>query len=404
VARDHYQVLGVPRDATEKEIKTAFRKLAKKYHPDVNKNEPKAADRFKEVASAYDVLSDKDKRTKYDSELRFGGFTGRSSSSSGSAGSPFGGFGGFGGTSAGRRSTAGSTGAPRGFGSPFDTGAEAPNAESFSDIFNEFFRQGGGRAPGSTSSAGTSSARAKPKPPDKGADVDSPITLSLRDAINGSKPTIELRLRRSCPDCNGTGSAMGKPAATCPDCSGTGKKNAGGAVPFSRKCERCNGSGKAVLLPCSACDGQGVREVSEKIRVSIPPGVDEGSRIRVRGKGAPGTNAAPAGDLFLVVKIGPDDSFKRDGKNLMGEVRVHVLNAILGTTVDVETLDGKASMKIPPGTQGGQKFRLKGKGVPAAKEGEEPGDLYVTVQLETPRNLDDESRELVRQLKERLKV
>ncbi len=394
MAKTHYEVLGVPRGSNEKDIKTAFRKLAKKYHPDVSGNDPKSADRFKEVASAYDVLSDKDKRAKYDQMLNLGAFGGTSSTSGGSRGGRRTGTSGFGGFGTGSS----------GFGSSGFSGTAGgadPNPDNFQDIFNEFFRQGGsGRRAGTSERA----APPPPKPPAKGADIEMTVTLSLRDAVKGAKPTVELKARRTCPDCTGTGSAMGKPKGTCPDCNGTGRKSAKGAVPFSRTCERCGGSGKAVLLPCSACDGVGSRDVSEKLRVTIPAGVDEGSRIRVRGKGGAGEQGAPPGDLFLVVKLEEDPHFKRQGQDLVSTVRIHALNAMVGTQVDVETLEGHASMKVPPGTQGGQTFRLRGKGVPSAVEGQPAGDLLVTVQLDVPATLDDEARRLVEALKGHLGV
>lgn len=387
MAKDHYQVLGVPRTATEKEIKQAFRRLAKQYHPDVNKNDPKAAERFKEIAAAYDVLSDKDKRAKYDMMSRLGATEDRASPG-GSGGSPFG----FGGSS--RRP---GTGFGGGFGSGASrtgkTGATStdvpPGFEGFADIFGDLFNE-------------AKKPKAGRKTATKGRDIETTVTLPLRDAIKGARTNLEVRLRRACPDCNGTGSAMGRPPGLCPDCGGTGKRAAKGFVPYSRTCERCNGTGKTILLPCTACDGAGLREVSERLKVTIPAGVDEGNRIRVRGKGSAGPEGGQPGDLYLTIKIAPDPTFKREGKDLHSETRVHALDAMLGTTVDVETLDGKATMKIPAGTQGGQRFRLKGKGVPAPKEGEDAGDLYVTIQMDVPRNLDDEARNLVRQLRQKV--
>jgi molecular chaperone DnaJ len=397
LARNHYEVLGVPKTASEKDIKTAFRKLAKKYHPDVAGNDAKAGDRFKEIASAYDVLSDKDKRAKYDAMGRLGAFdfgSGPSSSGSRSTGSrrP-------GGTTS---TSGGGFGGSAGFGTGGLGGEQ--NFENFQDIFNELF----GNQAGRKRSPGTQQQQPPPPPPKaapaRGHDVESTITLPLRDALKGAKPTVEVKTKRACPDCNGTGSAMGKAKGTCPDCHGTGKRSAKGPVPFSRNCERCHGTGKAVLLPCSACDGAGNRDVSEKLRVTIPAGVDDGSRIRVRGKGSAGEAGSEPGDLYLVVKLEADPVFKKDGRNLHSDVRINALNAMLGTSVEVETLEGKANMKVPAGTQGGQKFRLRGKGVPPAKEGEEAGDLYVIIQLDVPTQLDDDSRRLVEQLKTRLGV
>jgi molecular chaperone DnaJ len=380
LARDFYSVLGVSRTATDREIKHAFRKLAKQFHPDVNRNDPKASERFKEVSEAYETLSDKDKRAKYDMVSRLGGHDD-------AGGSPFSGFpGGFPGSS-GRRQGA-SSGARSARTPPFQ--AEVPPGfEGFADLFGDLFNEQ------------KKSTRRKSSPT-KGQDVETSVTLSLRDAIMGSRSLVELRGTRACPDCNGTGSAMGRPPGLCPDCGGTGKRAAKGFVPYSRNCDRCHGTGKAILLPCTACDGKGSREVAEKLKVTIPAGVEDGNRIRVRGKGVASDSGGAPGDLFLVVKVTPDPVFRREGKDLHADVRVHALDAMLGATVEVETLDGKATMKIPAGTQGGQKFRLKGKGVPGAKEGELPGDLYVAAQIDIPRDLDDDARALVRQLRRKV--
>lgn len=379
--KDHYETLGVARTASDADIKRAFRKLAKKYHPDVAKDDPKSADRFKEVASAYDVLGDREKRTKYDLMLRLGAVGGSSRTGDGPFSSGFGGF---------RPS---STGGRPGSRAGSSTGAAQdipPGFEGFGDLFGDLFKDG--------------TRRPRGRRPDRGKDTELSVVLSLRDAIRGARPTVEVGGWRSCPDCSGTGSAMARPKGPCPDCGGTGRKAAKGPVPFSRTCERCSGTGQAVLLPCSACDGKGARQVSERLRVTVPPNVQAGDRIRVRGKGQAGRNGGAPGDLYLLVTLEDDPTFKIEGRNLLSVVRVHALNAMLGTTVEVETLNGKASMKIPPGTQGGQRFRLKGKGLPAPKDGEEPGDLYVTVQIDVPGNLDEEARTLVRQLKERLGV
>ncbi|MFH1810144.1 MAG: molecular chaperone DnaJ [Pseudomonadota bacterium] len=337
MARDYYEVLGVRRNATDAEIKSAYRKLALKHHPDKNPGDRNAEDKFKEASQAYSVLSDKKKRRSYDM------FGHRDSPGAGGSSSadPFSGF--------------------------TDLG------DLFSDLFG---------------------ARRKAPGPEPGVDVETQLTLSLQDAINGAQPSIEVTLDRGCPDCKGSGSRDGAAPMTCPECQGEGVRRARGPVPFARTCPRCNGTGRAASEDCRACAGVGVRSQTEKLKVGIPPGVTTGSRVRLKGKGASGKRGGTAGDLYIVVQVDEDPVFKREADDLHTEIRIPFHLAILGARVDVPTTDGSVAMNIPPGTQGGQKFRLKGKGAPRLKGGGK-GDLFVEVQLDVPRTVDENSRKIL---------
>lgn len=336
MARDYYQVLEVRRGAGDKEIKTAYRRLARKYHPDVNPGDPAAAERFKEVSVAYSVLSDPKKRRSYD---LFGQAPRGSSSSSGA--DPFAGF------------------------------------SDFGDMFSELFGK-----------------RRGPPRPEPGVDVEITHRISLQEAVQGVEADITVVVDRQCPDCQGRGSSASGQAAVCPECGGEGVRKARGPVPFSRSCPRCNGTGRQPGANCSACQGQGLRPQTQKLKVQIPPGVSQGSRVRLRGKGTSGRHQGPAGDLYIVVNVQDDPVFRREDDDLYTRIQIPFQQAILGTKVEVPTTDGSVTMAIPAGTQGGQKFRLRGKGAPRLK-GSGNGDLLVEVHLEVPVDLDSSAKDLL---------
>lgn len=342
--RDYYEVLGVPRTANDKEIKAAYRRLARKHHPDVNRGDPKAEERFKEVAAAFAVLSDPEKRARYDQ----GGAE------------AFGpGFDPFAGTDFGQ----------------FDFGSG-----DLSDLFRMF--QGGGAA--------RRSQRAR-----TGADLQAELRISLATAIQGDTVEVTVPRQISCTVCTGSGRRPGSAETTCESCGGTGRtQQRRGGVRASLTCPRCRGAGKLPGEPCANCGGQGVRSQQERVRVRIPAGIEDGSKLRVAGQGHAAAGGGTAGDLYLVIRVEPHPVLRREGRDLIGEVVVGIARAALGGEVQVPTIDGSATITIPPGTASGQKFRLRGRGVPAGG-GRAAGDLYAVIQIRPPRELDAKSRELL---------
>jgi len=340
--RDFYGELGVKRTATSAEIKKAYRKLARKYHPDVNPGNRDAEERFKRVSFAYDVLADADKRKAYDE---------------------FGDEGLQAGFDADR-----ARGFKRAQESMGGTAGGGARYSSFEDIFGDIF---GGRGAGGT-------------PAEQGPDVETSLTIDLLDAVRGTTATVALTKPVECAVCHGAGGQG--PGTTCPECRGRGQvKVGGGPMSFGRRCERCNGSGRIPSQPCPACQGRGVTEKLEKLNVKIPAGVDDGSRIRLAGKGGAGRGGAPAGDLYIVTTVRPHPRLERRGQDLSLQVPVTIGEAMQGATIDVPTPDGTVKLKVPPGSQSGTKLRLRGKGVPAMKGGAR-GDLYVVLQVHVPRD------------------
>ena len=354
--KDYYEILGVPRDASAKDIKAAYRRLARKYHPDVNRGDKSAEDKFKELAEAFAVLSDEGKRAQYDrgGHAAFGaGFD------------PFAGF------------------DPRDFDVGFGSG-------SFEDLFGQLF--GGGFGGGART---TRTSRRQ------GQDLRYETRIGFLEAALGA--TIELAIPRleGCADCGGTGIQPGSGDAVCPDCGGSGRKEQRrGAMRLATACPRCGGSGRLPGNPCRTCGGEGRVRHEHKVKVRIPSGVDDGATLRIRGKGDAGANGGPPGDLLLRVSVEPHPRFRREGRDLICDVPVSLARAALGGPVDVPTLDGTATITVPAGTRSGQKLRVRGKGLPAGR-GHPAGDLYAIVQIHPPKSLDPRSRELLEEFARR---
>jgi molecular chaperone DnaJ len=350
--RDYYEVLSVSRTATEQEIKSAYRRLAVKYHPDKNPNDASAEEKFKEAAEAYSVLSDSQQRQRYD---RFG-HAGVSSSAAG----------------------AGSWGAP-GFGGIEDI---LGDLFGFGDVF------GGGRGGSRRSSA------------QRGADLRYDLEITLEEAANGMTAQLRIPRLESCDTCKGSGAAAGSQPENCTTCAGTGQvRYQQGFFSVARTCHVCRGTGKVIKNPCADCNGTGRIEREKQLEVKVPAGVETGSRLRVSGEGQAGTQGGPSGDLYVVIHVAEHEQFERQGSNLYEAVPITFAQAALGADIMVKTLDGEEKLKVPMGTQTGTVFRLRGKGMPALG-GRGRGDLFVSVTLITPTTLTREQRRLLEQLAE----
>ena len=361
VTKDYYEVLGVPRGSDVKEIKKAYRKLARKYHPDVNPGDKESERKFKDIGEAYEVLNDPKKKEMYD---RFGSaaFEQGYGQTAGTGAGGQGGYQGFGGYS------------PEDF-------AGYTQGTDYSDIFGDIF-----------------GARTQPVGPMKGQDSQYTMELSLEDAIYGITTQLNVRRDVDCQVCGGSGVSPGSSPSTCPDCKGSGRiKAARGLFSMAQTCPRCRGTGKINPNPCKVCHGSGVVPKTEQLSVKIPQGVDNGSKVRLAGMGGAGIKGGPPGDLYIITKIRPHPFFERRGDNLYCEVPITYTEAALGAKVDVPTKDGVVTMTIPPGTQPGQELRLKGKGVPHFG-GSGVGDQYVKVAVVVPVNTPEKARELLREL------
>ena len=384
IEKDFYKELGVSGTASADDIKKAYRKLARDLHPDKNPGDANAEARFKAVGEAYSVLSDPDKRGQYDETRKLfasggGGFGGGFPGGYG-AGAPGGGFGG-GAADFDLNDLLNRTRAAGGAG-----GAGAPGgAGGLGDLFGGLF--GGGRA----GTRASSQSR-------RGADVESEISLGFPDAVRGATVTLRLTSPGRCSSCGGTGARVGSTPRTCPTCNGVGLVTRNqGAFAFSEPCRDCRGTGRIVDDPCPECGGDGVSPRTRSLNVRIPPGVTDGKRIRIKGQGEPGRGGAPAGDLFVLVHVTPDRLFGRSERNaddLTLTVPVSYPELALGTTVTVPTLEGKVTLKVPPGTSSGRTFRVRGRGV--RKADGTGGDLLVTVEVAVPPSLDDEAASALR--------
>ena len=356
---DFYEVLSVSRDASDAELKTAYRKLAMQYHPDRNPNNPQAEEKFKACSEAYQVLSDPEKRAAYD---RYGhaAFTGGGPG----AGGPFGG----------------------GFsGNPQDLG------DIFGDLFGDMFSGGGG--------GGRKASRVQ-----RGRDVRYDLTLEFEEAVFGKEKEITVRRLDVCGECKGSGAARGKAPVTCTQCGGRGQQRfQQGFFSVARTCSVCQGTGTLIVDPCQVCRGETRVQAEHTIKVKVPAGVEQDTRIRYGGEGEAGKFSGPAGDLYVVLNVKPHAFFERDGDDLHCVLPVSFPQAALGTEVEIQTLEGTESIKVPEGTQSGREFKLRGKGVPHLNE-RGKGDLIVEVRVETPSKLSKQQRELMRQLGETMTV
>ena len=363
--KDYYAVLGLTKGATEKEITRAYRKLAKQHHPDANPGNKDAEDKFKDISTAYDVLGDAAKRKEYDEV--------RNMVASG-AGNPFAGAG------------PGGFGGPGGAGVRWETG-DMGDIGGLGDLLGNIFGGRGRRTQGRQPGAG----------PRRGGDLEAEVHLSFDDAVRGSTIAVQLTGAAPCHTCGGTGAAPGTVPQTCPQCNGSGTLAVDqGPFSFSQICPRCGGSGRVVEKPCPTCGGGGAETRTREVKVRIPVGVADGQRVRVKGKGTPGNNGGPPGDLFVTVHVAPHPLFGRRGDNLLLRVPVTFSEAALGAEVKVPTLDGAVTVRIPPGTASGKTLRVRGRGMPKAGAG--VGDLLVTVDVVVPQTLSDEQREAVQAL------
>ena len=354
--RDYYEVLGVSKGASDEEIKKAYRKLAKKYHPDMNPGDKEAEAKFKEVNEAYSILSDEQKRARYDQfghagvDPNYGG------------GGPGGGFG-------------------------FDMGDI-----DLGDIFGSFFGGGG--------FGGFGGGGARRSGPQKGESLRANLTITFEEAAFGCEKEINLNRTEECEQCHGSGCQPGTTAETCPDCRGTGvvrvqQRTGGFAFSSTAPCSRCRGTGKIIHTPCKACGGSGSVKKTKRVTVSIPAGIDDGQAISLRGQGNAGKNGGPAGDLIVAVHVKPHPQFHRDGTTVLYEQPVTFYQAVMGAELEIPTIDGKVKYNLPAGTQTGTTFRLRGKGIPELR-GRGRGDQYVTVRVQIPTSLNGEQKEALR--------
>lgn len=368
--RDYYEVLGIGKNATDAEIKSAYRKLAKKYHPDLNPGNKEAEEKFKEVNEANDVLSDPQKRQRYD-QFGFAGVDPNYAAANG------GGAGGFGG----------------GFGG-VDLG----------DIFGDIF--GGGFGGGFSGFGGGSSTRTA-NAPRKGHDIQASVILTFEEAAHGCSKKITINRQDTCPDCGGTGAAKGTSPETCPDCGGRGyvvtqQRTPFGVMQSQQPCSHCGGRGTIIRNPCKTCRGTGKTAARKSLEINIPAGIDDDQNIALRGQGDAGSNGGPAGDVIVHVTVKADPMFERDGYDVTIHVPITFSQAVLGDDVEVPTVDGRIVQHIPEGTQSGTKFRLRGQGIQYLN-GRGRGDMYVKCEVEIPKKLNKAQRDALKKFEGTLK-
>lgn len=367
--RDYYEVLGLQKGATDDEIKKAYRKMAKKYHPDLNPDDPEAEAKFKEVNEANQVLSDPEKRAKYDQ------FGHAGVDPSYGAGAGAGGFGGFSG----------------GF-----------DGVDLSDIFGDIFGGMSGGFGGSRSSGGSANA------PRRGTDIAVQLDISFMEACKGVSHDITVNRVEDCPDCKGTGAKAGTTAKTCPDCKGTGRINVQqrtmfGSMMSQRPCTKCGGKGKIIENPCPKCSGSGKVNMRKTVSVKVPAGIDNGMTLNVRGQGNAGSNGGPRGDLKVRITVRKDPMFEREDYNIWIDFPITYTQAALGAEIEVPTIDGKVSYSVPAGTQPGTVFRLRGKGVQKLQRNEgDRGDQMVRINVEVPKNLNKKQKDALQAFEDTL--
>ncbi len=361
--RDYYEVLGVPKGASKDDIKKAYRKLAVKYHPDRNPDDSKAEELFKEASEAYEVLSDDKKRQAYD-QFGFAGVEGMSGGGQGGA---------------------------QDFSSAFRDFEDIFG--DFGDIFGSFF--GGGGGGGRRRGSSRTSAQ-------RGADLRYNLDISFKDAVFGTKVEISYERHVTCPSCGGGGAESGSGRKVCPTCGGSGQvRRSSGFFSIASPCPTCNGEGHIIENPCDMCNGNGVISKPQKLKVTIPPGIESGKRINIPGQGDAGPNGGPAGDLFVYVRVKPHEYFERHGNDIYCVIPITFTQAALGAEIMVPTLEGKkVKVKVPSGTQNGKILRLKSEGVPHLHNSNRRGDLYIKIRVEVPKKLSSRGKELLKELSE----
>jgi molecular chaperone DnaJ len=371
--KDYYAVLGVSSTAAADDIKKQYRRLAKKYHPDANPNDPKATDRFKEISEADQVIGDEEKRKQYDEMRRLGAFTGYP-------------------PPGGSRQRPGSRGSSRTTG-----GAGGPTAE---EVRFQDFDVGGlgglGDLFGSIFGGGAQGARGRQRVAEQGQSVETTLEVPFRTAASGGKVPIELEVNEECATCNGAGAAPGATMKTCPECSGRGTISFGqGGFAVNRPCPMCMGRSQIPSERCPTCSGAGEVRTRKKVLITVPAGSDNGTKIRLRGQGGRGANGGPPGDLVITLQVQDDRFYKREGNDLLATVPLNIAQATLGTKISVRTLDGKkVSIRIPPGTPSGKRFRIRGQGI---TKDEVAGDLIVETSIIVPDTLSEEQERLLRE-------
>mmetsp|Transcript_13496 Transcript_13496/g.19750 ORF Transcript_13496/g.19750 Transcript_13496/m.19750 type:complete len:446 (-) Transcript_13496:54-1391(-) len=366
--RDFYAILGVSRSADAKEIKSAYRQLAKKYHPDANPGQD-TTEKFQEINRAYEVLNDTDLKKKYDMYGEAG--IGTSAASDGAAGSPFGG--------------------PGGFGQEVD----------LSDIFDSFFGGGMGGGMG----GGGRRGGARTRGPIAGDDLRFDLEIDFKTAVFGGEEKVRIRHLETCGTCTGSGVKPGSKVSTCTTCNGAGvtmqvTRTPLGNFQTQQTCPACRGTGQRVEEYCGTCSGQGRVQKTKQIKVTVPPGVEDGNKLRVRSEGDSGPNGGPAGDLYIFLRVKEDRNFRREGPEIYSDASISYVDAILGASIKCPVVDGEVTIKVPPGTQPGQVMRLKGNGAPRLGNPDSRGDHYVTMNIDIPTDLSKEEKELVEQLRE----
>ncbi len=376
--QDYYAVLGVPATATQDEIKKSYRKLAAKHHPDKNQNDPKAAETFKGISEAYQTLGDAEKRKQYDEMRRLGA------------------FGGFGGARSGASRSGAQGYPPPGAGGAqggirFEDLGDLGGLGGLGDIFSSMF---GGNVRG-----GGAGAQTRARGPQRGDDIEAQLEIPFRTAALGGKVPVELDVTEQCATCHGSGAAPGAKLVTCPECGGRGTISFGqGGFAVQRPCPVCLGRGQVPTEPCPTCNGTGEVRTRKRVVITVPPGVDEGTRIRLKGQGGRGPNGGPPGDLLITFHVKPDRFYRREGLDVIAPVKINIAQATLGTKVNVKTLDGKkVTVKIPPGTMSGKRFRIPGQGI--ERDGRR-GDLIVEVQVTVPDKLTPEQEEAMKKFAE----